>query len=315
MANELFIPSDLSTTVLSTTLAEYGNVLTDNIYNANVLLGILKNNKKIVDGGGSIVEPIIKEEQDNGGFYLGADVLNTTQSHTTTLVEFRWQNLYEPIVINRDEERSNSGSSHKIVDLVRTKIMLSEKAMAKRLEQALSTPVAEANNLIDLETLVNTGTLGTINGTTDTFWQSTVTASGTFATQGLTDMTTATYAVSSSSSDDLPTHYITTSSIFQAFEATRLPVVRYSDTATANAGFQNLLFKTKPVVYGNYIGSGLMFGINTNYLMLNVDSESDFITTDFVQSHNQTLKAAYIIWRGNLITNNRRRMFKLTGIS
>jgi hypothetical protein len=56
--------------------------------------------------------------------------------------------------------------------------------MQQRLDQALSTPVGEANNLIDLETLVNTGTLGTKAGASETFWQSTVTTSGQFAAQG-----------------------------------------------------------------------------------------------------------------------------------
>ena len=45
-----------------------------------------------------------------------------------------------------------------------------EKAIADRLDQAFSTSVAEANRLIDLETLVNSGTLGSIAGGTDTFF-------------------------------------------------------------------------------------------------------------------------------------------------
>ena len=84
---------------------------------------------------------------------------------------------------------------------------------------------------------------------------------------------------------------------------------------SANAGFRNLTFKGIPVIYGNQIGSGLMFGLNMNYLKLYVDSATDFITTDFISPSNQTVKVAYILWRGNLSTNNRRRHFKLTGIS
>jgi hypothetical protein len=149
-------------------------------------------NKKMINGGTSIVETLIRDKQNAGGFYLGADVLNNTQVNTTTLLEYKWQNAYEPIQITRDEERQNSGDIHKIIDLVGTKIQLSERAINDRMDQALSTPVGEANNLIDLETLVNTGTLGTIAGASNSFWQSTVTTSGAFATQGLSDMATAT---------------------------------------------------------------------------------------------------------------------------
>jgi len=316
--NPLHIPSTIDTTVLNTTLADISKTLTDNIYNSNIVLRLVNEagNKELVDGGGSLVEPLIESEQDNGGFYLGADVLNNTQDHTLTQVEYKWQNAYEPINITRDEERSNSGDMHKILPLVGTKSMLSEKAMSKRIEQALSTPVGAANNLLDLETICNTGTLGSIAGGTDTFWQSTVTASGAFATQGLTDMTTAFYAVSGSSNEENPTHLLTNKTIFQKYEQTRLPLERISNgSLSANAGFRNLTFKGIPIVYGNYVGTGLMFGLNMNYIKFKVDSATDFTTTDFITPSNQTVKVAYILFRGNLITNNRRRQFKLTGIS
>lgn len=317
MANEFAIPSTLDEVSLTTSLADYNPTMTDNIYNANILLRTYNRDaKKLIDGGLSIVEPLIKEEQDAGGFYLGEAVLNNTQPHTTTLCEFKWQNAYEPIVITRDEERQNSGQVHKIVSLVGTKIMLSEKAISKRIEQALSTPVGEANNLIDLETLVNTGTLGTVAGATDTFWQATVTASGPFATQGLTDMATATFAVSAASNEDNPTIYVTNKTVFQKFWNTRLPLERISNgDMTANAGARNLTFMGVPIAYGNYIGSGLLFGLNMNYNKLAVDTITDFITTDFIKPSRQTVRSAYIIVRLNQITNNRRRNFKLTGIS
>ncbi len=316
--NPLFIPSTIDTAVLNTTLADYQKRLTDNRYNSNVLLRIANGagSKRMINGGGSIVEPLIESEQDAGGFYLGADVLNNTQENTLTQVEYKWQNAYEPIVITRDEERSNSGDMHKILPLLQTKTLLSEKALDKRMDQALSTPVGAANNLIDLETMVGTGLLGSIAGGTDTFWQSTVTSSGAFATQGLTDMTTAFYAVSGAANEENPTHILTNKAIFQKFEQTRLPLERISNgDMSANSGFRNLTFKGIPVMYGNEIGSGLMFGLNMNYITLAVDSATDFTTTEFIMPTNQTVKVAYILWRGNMITNNRRRHFKLTNIS
>lgn len=318
MQSPLAVPTTIDSVVLSTSLADYQKRLVDNVYNGVVILKLVNEagNKKMINGGVSIVETLIRDKQNAGGFYLGADVLNNTQTNTTTLLEYKWQNAYEPIVINRDEERQNSGDVHKIIDLVGTKISLSEKAINDRMDQAFSTPVAEANLLNDLETIVNTGTLGSVAGATDTFWQSTVTASGAFATQGLTDMTTATYQVSASASVDNPTVYITNKTIFQKFEATRLPLERISNgNMSANAGFTNLTFKGKPVIYGNNISSGLLFGLNMNYIYLAVDSETDFITTPFISPTNQTIKVAYILWRGNLLTNNRRRHFKLTSIS
>lgn len=317
-SNPYAIPSTIDDTILNTTIAEYRGRLIDNAYNSNVVLRMVNQSdaKELIDGGASIVESLIESEQDEGGFYLGADVLNNTQGNTLTQVEYKWQNVYEPIVITRDEERSNSGDAHKILKLVGTKMMLSEKAIYKRMERALSMPVAAANNLNDLETICDTGTLGSIAGATDTFWQATETASGAFATQGLSDMTTGFYAVSGSSSDENPTHILTNKTIFKKYEDTRLPLERISNgDLSANAGFRNLTFKGVPIVYGNEIGSGLMFMLNMNFIKLYVDTMTDFITTDFITPSNQTVRVSYIIWRGAFGTNNRRRQLKLTGIS
>lgn len=314
----LAVPTTIDSAALSMSLADYRKILVDNVYNNVVILNLCQEagTKREINGGMSIVESVIREQQDQGGFYLGADVLNNTQPNTTDFVEFRWQNAYEPILITRDEERQNAGDVHKILGLVATKTKLSDKAIQNRMDQALSRPVGSANNLIDLETLVNTGTLGTKAGATETFWQATVTASGQFAAQGLTDMTTAYYAVASSATVDTPTVFITTKTIFQKFEQTRLPLERISNASmTANAGKTNLTFKGKPLIYGNHIDTGLLFGLNMNYINWNVDSETDFITTPFISPSNQTVKVAYILVRGNLTTNNRRRHFKLTGIS
>ena len=317
MAN-FAIPSTIDTMALSTSLADYQRQLIDNRYNEPIVEKLVNEagTKKMVDGGLSIVETLIKERQNDGGFYLDADLLNTVQSHTLSTLEYKWQNVYEPIMITRDEERQNSGSQHKILDLVQTKTKLSNKAIKDRMDQAFSTPVSGANNLIDLETLVNTGALGNLNGSSDTFWQSTVTSSGSFATQGLTDMTTATYGVSSAASMDNPTMYLTNKTIFQKFEQTRLPLERISNgNLSANAGFKNLTFKGVPLTYGNYVGSGLLFGLNMNYIYLAVDSQTDYITSPFISPTNQTVRVAFILWRGNFITNNRRRHFKLTAIT
>lgn len=316
LSGQKFIPSTLDTAVLNTTLADYRNRNTDNVYNENVLLNVLNSRcKETINGGGSIVEPLIEKEQNNGGFYQGDDVLGTSQDNTQTLAEYEWQNCYEPIAINRDEERANSGDEHKILNLMSVKMNAAEKAIAKRVEQALSQPIT-TSDINDLETILGTGALGKITGTTDTFWQSTVTTSGAFASQGLSDMSTACYAVSSSANQDTPNFIITTKTIYKKYEDTRLPLERISSGAlAANAGFKSLTFKGEPIVYGNFIRSGLLFMLNLNYVKFYVDSATDMIITDFKEPVNQTAKVAFILWRGQLGTNNRRRLAKLQSIS
>lgn len=319
MANELFIPvmSSSGDVVLTTSLADYRRILIDNVYNDIPVFRILNEagRKRMVNGGISIVEHLVSRKQTDGGWYLGTTPLNTTQGENTMLVEYRWQNAFEPIQISRDDERQNAGDMHKLIDLVGTKIQLAEMAIKDRIGQALVTRIADSNNLVDLSTLVNTGQLGTINGATDSFWQSVVTTSGAFATQGLTDMDTLYYALSSSSMMDNPTHIITTRTVFTKFKATRLPLERLQNTEVGKAGFTSLTFNGVPLIWDQYVDSGVLYMGNTNYWNLVVDTETDLVTTPFITPSNQTVKIAFILWRGNQTTNNRRRFGKLTSIS
>lgn len=302
--------------VLATSLADYQKTMADNVYQSNAVLQTVSQAKEHKDGGLSIVQPLMVTKQNAGGFYLGADTLNNTQPNFANQVEFLWQNAYEPIQLTRDEERQNSGDAHRILSVLGAKTTSSQKAIADRLEQAISAPLASANNLLDLQTMCDTGTFGSISGSSVTAWQATKTTSGAFATQGLTDMTTATYAVSASSNVDNPTHYLTNKTVFQKFEQTRLPLERIANgTTSANAGFTNLSFKGKPVIYGNYVNSGILLGLNMNYIHLTVDTITDMITTDFMSPVNQTVRVAYILWRGALWTDNRRRHFQLNSIT
>ena len=315
--NPLGIPSTIDTFILNTTLAHFTKQLTDNAYDKPTIWKILEAEcKKHVDGGVSIVEQLVEKEQDDGGFYLGADVLNNTQKNTLGMVEFQWQNMYEPITISRDEERMNNGDKEKILNLLATKTYLSSMAMYNRGEQAISQALVEANNLKSLDELVGTGTFGSINGSTDTFWQSTVTSSGAFNTQGLADMSTAYNATAAGVDVDTTTHIFTTRTIYQKYEDTGLSLDRVSNSSLSyNVGKKALTFKGEPVLWGKYIKSGEMLGLNMRYIKLYVDSKTDFITLPFIGSNKQTVRVSYMLWRGAFGTNNRRRNWKLTDVT
>lgn len=319
MANELFIPSMTGdgNLLLSTTIANYRKVLVDNAYNdiPTFRLANEAGRKRTYSGGVSIVEHLLHKKQTDGGFFLGKDPLNTTQGENAILVEFRQQNAYEPIQITFDDEMDNNGDTEKLIDLAGTRMEQAELAIKDRIGQATVTDIAAANNLIDLSTLVATGTLGSLAGGTDTFWQATSTTSGAFATQGLTDMQTLYQTLSSSSNRDNPTHIITTRTIYNRYEQTRLPLERLQNTQTGSAGFTNLTFKGIPIIWDQYVDSGVLYMLNMNYISLQVHSKVDFVTTEFVRPANQMVKVAFILWRGNLTTNNRRRLGKLISIT
>ena len=319
MANELFIPSMTGdgNLLLTTTIANYRKTLIDNVYNDVPTFRILNEagRKRTIGGGVSIVEHLLHKKQTDGGFFLGKDPLNTTQGENTMLCEYRWQNMYEPIQITFDDEMDNNSDTEKLLDLAGTRMQQAEMALKDRAGQAFVTSVSGANNLIPLSTLVATGTLGSVAGGTDTFWQATSTTSGAFAAQGLSDMQTLYSTLSSSSMQDTPTHILTTRTVFNKYEQTRLPLERLMNTSTGSAGFTNLTFKGIPIIWDQYVDSGTLYMCNTNYWNLVVHSRVDFVTTEFIRPANQMVKVAFILWRGNQTTNNRRRFGKLVSIT
>jgi hypothetical protein len=55
--------------------------------------------------------------------------------------------------------------------------------------------------------------------------------------------------------------------------------------------------------------------LNSKNIRLVVDKETDLVSTDFIEPENQTAKVAKILWMLNLVTNNRRKLGLLHGIS
>ena len=55
--------------------------------------------------------------------------------------------------------------------------------------------------------------------------------------------------------------------------------------------------------------------INSEALSFVTDTETDFITTDFVRPENQDAKVAQVMWMGAVTSNNRRKLGRLSSIS
>jgi len=69
------------------------------------------------------------------------------------------------------------------------------------------------------------------------------------------------------------------------------------------------------VVYDDKIATGRLYMLNSKYIHLDIDTESDFTVSPFVKPTNQTARVAQILWMGNVTINNPRRCGKLTGVT
>jgi len=112
---------------------------------------------------------------------------------------------------------------------------------------------------------------------------------------------------------------------YEEYESALNTKVRYTNTKMADMGFDNIKIKGATAIWDEvvpdiYTGTaaitvGSAFFINTNFYNLFIDSETDIVTTPFVEPENQTAKTAKVLFMGQAACSNLRKMGVLGGIS
>jgi len=299
--------------LLSTTLANYRDQLTDNIFTARPLTNHLmeKGRVRMLDGGTKIVEPLIYGQNSTVGSYAGYDTISLTAQEGISAAEFEWKQYAASIAISGIEEAKNNGEAA-IVNLLEAKIMQAEESMRESFNQMFFADGTgnSGKDWLGLDALIaDDNTVGGIDRTAsgNDFWQSYV--EGTAGALTLADMATAYNSVSVG--NDHPDMVLTTQTLFEKYESLLQPQLRYTDAKTADAGFQNLLFKAAPVVYDVHAPSGTMFFINSKYLTLVGHSGKWFSQTEFVRPENLDARYALIMCYGNLTIRNAAKQGRL----
>jgi hypothetical protein len=299
-------------TLLSTTLANYRNQLTDNVFTARPLTYFLMDRGRIrmLDGGTKIVEPLIYGTNSTVGSYSGYDSIALTPQSGITAAEFEWKQYAASISISGIEEAKNNGEQA-IINLLESKIMQAEESMREGFNQMFFSN-GTGNGGKDwngLGNLVENGnSVGGIDGATNSYWNSY--EENTSGALTLLQMATAYNSVSVG--NDHPDMVLTTQTLYEKYESLLQPQLRYTDTKTADAGFQNLLFKAAPVTYDVHAPSGTMFFLNSKYLTLVGHSSKWFAQTEFMRPEDLDARYALIMCYGNFTVRNREKQGKLT---
>lgn len=108
--------------------------------------------------------------------------------------------------------------------------------------------------------------------------------------------------------------------VFETYEGALMPLERFTDTKTGDAGFQNLRFKGMTLMMDHGITTTLataapttaapatpLYMLNSRYLSWTVDPRRDFATTPFFRPPDQDAKTAQILLMGNLTCSNRSK--------
>jgi len=327
--------------ILSTTFHNYHKTLTDNVFETRPLLQhyMSKGRVKTLSGGVSIVEPVMYTE-GQADSYAEWDAIQVDPQSTVSAAQFDWKQLYATIAISGLEEAQNNGREA-IINLLEAKIEQAEGTLKNRLNGMLFGTYASstaANDFLGLPKIIGNAEVGGIDGTVEDWWASRTDTGAGVDAAGLEAKLRDLYNASSDAGPDTTDAIFTNAFGFGFYESTLTPQVRYTDTKKANLGFQNLMFKDVPMMWDFQCSGGTegtvatdsatFYGINSKYVGLKIHKDRNFAQSKFTENLSGSTAPAgsataegldarisYITTFGNHTTRNRRRLWKLTGVT
>lgn len=305
------------TELVTTTYRKHKKDIADNLSNRNALYKYMmkKGNKRMEDGGLSIVTPLDYASNSTYQRFTDWDVLNIGASDVISAAEYQWRQVAMHIVASGRELLLNSGETQ-IKNLAKAKM----KNMIRTFENSFSSDLysdgAASNQIDGLQKIIadtNTNTVGGIDASlaANAFWRNRVsdasvlgvTTSATTIEAGL--MLPTWLAVDRGPSDS-PDIILMDSVYFTFFEGSQLSLKRYSDSSSADAGFVTMKYKNADVVYDNGgIPASHAYFINTNYLELVVHQDADMEVMPAKEPINQHGEVIPMFFMGNLTCSNR----------
>lgn len=304
------------TSLIATTLSTYGKSLGDNVHKAIPALAWLAIKKRVTEeGGATIVRSVVFGSNSTAGFYASDDVLDTTIQDNFTSAQFQWRQAAASIIVTGRIALQNAGRAQ-VIDYAKAQIDNALASLKETIDIKLFAATQTGSNITPLYAAIsNTGTYGDINGGTNSWWQSTVTTSGSFAARGLSDLRTAWDNVAIKMPAGGPDLLLSDQTSYEAYEATLTPTVRYTDVSMGDLGFVNLQYKQAVWTWDPNATTGTIFGLNSKALELVQHSDRLFTLSKWVKPLNQDLEGAQVFWAGELTSNNRRKHFQLTGVT
>jgi hypothetical protein len=287
--------------------------LVDNIFNSSLFLKKLKEREESQDGGERIVEPLEYAQNGAGGWYQGADTLDTSDTEVFTAAEFDWKQLYDNISITRRDELRNKGDAQK-VNFVKSKIKNAEKTIRDRMAVGCFNSGTDAKAILGVNSFLSTSaTYGGISQSSYSWWQAQVDSTTTTLT--LAAMQALWGDIGNGDAGEYPELVLGDQDMYDRYYNLLQPQQRFADADAARGGFVTILFNGKPFVVDSHATAGDLYMLNLDYLKLKPHREENFRFEPFMKPINQNVKVAKIYWMGALTCCNNRRQGKLDAIT
>jgi hypothetical protein len=326
--------------ILSTTYDAYRPVLVDNIFKMSALYYKLYEGGQVEhqDGGASLVFPLMYGKNETVGWYEDDESIDVTVQEGISVAKMPWTQLAGSISFTRKQRRMNSGRSQ-IINLITSKIKQAEMSLYETFNSAMFgtgkyNESQTTKELCGLQAIVaaspDTYDVGGIDTSAYTWWRNKVRGNAGTAYTWVDDLdapATATgpeamrdlYAWCSKGTGGPPNFGFASLRGYLDYESYMASKQIYRDPDMAKMGFDNIRFRNLSLFWDEDVVSAnittangqttypIFYFLNTNFLHLKVDSQTDFIRTDFKRPVNQDSEAALILWMGNLCTSKRSK--------
>jgi len=299
-----------------------------------------------MDEGGTLIRvPVINQKNENAGSYERYDQLPLAPTEEFTTAFETWSELATTIGISRREIRENSGAS-RILSILTQKMKVAEMGLREELETqliqgelpAVGSAFIRGNSgkdMVPLTVLIDptpaTGTIHNVNSANEAWWRNRISDRAGIAESWQTDFLPALNQLyndcSKGNTTDFPDMLLSDQYVFEAHEARLFSLQRYGgfdDEKSASVGFQSLKHKGALWMWSELVpgvnpgaedvranittaADSTIYLINSNWLELVVDKESNFVNTPFEEPVNQTAIFSKILFMGQLMVTQRRK--------
>jgi hypothetical protein len=313
----------------------------DQIFLSNAMLNRMRGRVKHFTGGRRIVVPLAWRTQGGLKWFAGADVFAPTIRDPFQAAEFTPKNANVDLTIDWDEEMTASGPE-KVMDLMEAKGEMARNTFFDGMAGEIYNDGTDTRALAGLQYALKEGAVGGTNpptmtyggisrsATLNTWWNHNsdnpttayVTgASSTFAGPASTGPNFAPinkmFANIKLRSGKLPTLILSNVGAWSDIHYNLVKNERYQrpqqQSDLFKAGFENFMFRNATWVQDEKAPRDTsankfekVYLIYEPSVRLHVDSRADFAFEPFRKPHNQMVRTAYILWRGELIINEPR---------
>ena len=326
--------SSLDLTFLNnTTRPKFLKALKNQIYDRMPLMKILlMGGRKMTATGSYLQWDTIAKKHAAIGNYDGYDTLVNQPINPTAQATLYYANYYATLAISVIEEKKNSGSMEKLLDMVKIQYDNAQSTLKERMYQHLYDDISSingVNTLVGLAAAVDStptvGTYANINRATagNSYWQNGAYATSVSTTE-LKDSTQTKYmpslmrtAYTTATHDLAPDIIVTTKALYNIYQDIAQTTNLRFNNEIANLGFGGVEFGPGvSMIFDDYCTAYHMYMLSTPNWDVAVFPGLDFDDDEpgWRLAENQNAKINHIYWSGQVRCQVPREQYVLSAL-